>query len=190
MRYTVKCPNCGTENESGDIFCTGCGVKLSGSAVSDVDVHKHESVKTEPAGKKYCSLNPEEHIIDDPSLGFCPVCGSVLTDAPAVKKKEIPSLPAAKRYCKNGHCVMDPELVFCPECGLPLDEETKESDTTSTIDTWKCECGQVNLAIDRFCVSCCKERNMAKRVRKPVVAEPVIPDGMYIPSDADLKRKY
>lgn len=156
MRITIKCPNCGSQNEPENAFCTTCGVRLT---------RESPEVPTptpKPASSKamYCSAFPRKHIIDNPDLGFCPICGAVLTETAPEGE---PSSPYGPRTCKNGHTYHDPFLTCCPECGLPfLDEEPKSPEP----------------------------KPPKPEPTKPETPEPVaIPDGMYVPTDADLKPR-
>lgn len=210
MRITIKCPNCGEQIEDGNAFCTVCGVKLVGGATATVDTPAYSApVAESPVGasgvKMYCSMNPKEHVITNPELGFCPVCGALLTDSasddapsytpphvetPAVS--ETPVVSSTPRTCRNGHTYDDPFLTFCPECGMPFGDTDMGVEETPVRPAWTCSCGQENSDEDRFCINCRSERYAKKeRIKKVVEPKPemYIPTGMYIPTDDDLRRK-
>ena len=150
MNISVKCPNCYRQVSRENRYCTFCGYDLSGTAESDPPA-AGSSAETEPedAGSSYYDgprFCPNGHDVPDPSLGFCPVCGSPLVeDAPVSKVKlskvpavEVPPAPARPmpdpprsmppRRCRCGYVCDDPELDYCPECGLPLDSAAAADD--------------------------------------------------------------
>ena len=216
MRITIKCPNCGEQIDQENVFCTVCGVRLS--AVADAAEPAETTASVLPAaddeiaqagGAMFCSMNPREHAITNPELGFCPVCGAPLVDrvpdaetaeppmsAPLdvpgdSDEQDAPASPAKPRTCRNGHTYDDPFLTFCPECGMPLEEGVAEE--LPARPSWTCACGQVNAEEDRFCVNCRAERGGMEKPQRKKKAEPgakmVIPEGMYLPTDDDLRRK-
>ena len=102
MKITRKCPNCFQENSSEDLFCIFCGYDFRGTAPAGIPESGGTSIPDEPAaaaydGPRYC---PRGHDVPDPSLGFCPICGSPLTDRPADESASADGLHAFR----DGDC--------------------------------------------------------------------------------------
>ncbi len=187
MKITVKCPNCGGQNEQGDLYCTVCGVRLKEDVPPAPTPPSPEPApeKASSAKPMYCSRNPSEHIIKDPTLGFCSICGAPLTETPAAPVSSgAPSPSGAPRVCKNGHVCSDPLAVTCPECGLPFENGARRG-------AWKCEsCGHINSEEDNFCTNCRQKRG-EKRGPEPAPvrhANP-IPEGMHPAGEDDLVKR-
>ena len=136
----------------------------------------------------------------DPSLGFCPTCGSPLVNEPAESSSagaafaEEPEAPAAYaepprvasvRKCSGGYLCDDPDLNFCPACGLPLDAASSAAE-----DGWTCVCGTVNAAGMNYCESCGKPRGWRPEPKPVEPKEEIhIPSGMKPPAEGDLEIK-
>ncbi len=126
--------------------------------------------------------------VDGDSL-FCIFCGARFPDS----TDEIPASPepapsGAVKKCANGHEFNDPKLDYCPACGLPLFPSGEPSTSSPAVDpdSWICSCGEANPAENPFCQACGKPREPGKRPERP---DQPYPDGMYPPTDEDLKPK-
>ena len=222
MKITVKCPNCFQQVSNDNRFCVFCGYDLSAATPAEPDTPSVTPAPEPPApdpaaydGPRFC---PRGHDVFDPSLGFCPTCGSPLVYEPAGASDDIgpaaSSFPAeepspsytepvalekeparfASRKCKCGYVCDDPELNFCPSCGMPLDDSGSVDDPG-----WVCvRCGARNESDLNFCCFCGKSRGSGgpdlepEPTKKPVPAprpEPAIPNGMKPPTDNDLNVK-
>ena len=139
MKITIKCPNCYQDILKDDSFCIFCGYDLTSTMANPIskdsayDNTEESDISSKPySGPCYC---PAGHDVPDPSLGFCPVCGSPLIDTPPVDVEETPTdeyIPEDEpeydsghrtviRRCTCGYECDDPDLNFCPACGLPFD---------------------------------------------------------------------
>lgn len=195
MKMTIKCPNCNQEIDHNSSFCDYCGVSICIEADHGESEHMYPS--PELHGAAMCC--PEGHPITNPSLGFCPVCGSVLASnldmAPGDPAPEEPVYIAPKsrhlfpRTCVNGHTYDDPELSFCPECGYAYDK------SPAVTAGWTCHCGQVNGSDSSFCEGCGqpqgttispRRKRSESHIEKPVIR---IPNGLVPPTSEDLKPK-
>lgn len=214
MKISVKCPNCYQQVSKENRFCIYCGYDLEGVS-SDVPEDKPVSFVPAPVapdpmpytGPRFC---PKGHDVPDPSLGFCPTCGSplvdeysaedssaeeasiteepVVTDERELEKKE--SIAFTSRKCRCGYVCDDPELNFCPACGIPFDSDDYKPEVEEE-SPWRCTCGKMNPAEMLFCTACGSRKD-----RKPTpggmpkeTGEAVIPSGMKPPTDDDLLKK-
>lgn len=173
---SIKCSNCLRDVPDGNRFCIFCGCPLTG----DAGTPAAPAVESSFTGPRFC---PKGHDVPDPSLGFCPVCGSILTDEPGepeppvpeappipeappapeeppvpfmppIPEPPAPSAPPVIRKCGGcGYICDDPGLSYCPSCGLPL-EKTDVSPVAVEGD-WICaDCGALNRLDMNFCSSC------------------------------------
>lgn len=203
MKITIKCPNCYQQLSSDNRFCLYCGYDLSKTSESSEEepvLGDVESTKTDPApydGPCFC---PKGHDVPDPSLGFCPICGSPLTYEDSAYEEtgyeespEIPEMPRREkpvhivsRKCKCGYICDDPELSFCPACGIPLDSASHTEPYG-----WECVCGEMNPMDSDFCSSCGKPRESDEHKGESggKSSEPPIPYGMKPPTESDLDIK-
>lgn len=86
----IKCPQCGTENIDGALFCDECGAELSGAAAPQAPQEAEEAVAQEvkppveaaPAVGKAC---PSCHHMNPSDANFCENCGAALQEAPAAE---------------------------------------------------------------------------------------------------------
>ena len=203
MNITIKCPNCFQQVSNDNRFCIFCGYDLKDNKENEskpVDAILTEADKEIFEGHMYC---PKGHNVSDPSLGFCPVCGSPLVGEPVSERApevtpanidepanmDQPSKPSTlKRVCRCGYVCDDPDLSFCPSCGLPFEafpvEEEKQPD-------WKCACGTTNPFDMNFCVSCGRLRGWrpSEPERETETEKTFTPAGMKPPTDNDLTVK-
>ena len=212
MSDMIRCSNCLRELSAENRFCIFCGFPLSSAARAS------GTAGAVPAPSAVPCYGPNGHDVPDPSLGFCPVCGSLLTSEPGGSEEppvpdeppvpEIPPVPAFPeapaspapvliRKCSCGYECDDPELNFCPACGIPL--EKAEPAPVAVEGDWICaECGAMNRLDMNFCTTCGRPKS------KRTAPEPapglsgvaprrgdrtVIPEGMYMPTDDDLAVK-
>ncbi len=98
----IRCPQCGTENIDGALFCDECGAELSGVAVPQApQVPKEEQAAPQgvPSAEveqvavgKVCQncghQNPQD-------ASFCENCGAALPEAPAAEVAQPPVAPPA-----------------------------------------------------------------------------------------------
>lgn len=198
MKITVKCPNCFKQVSKEDRYCVFCGYDLEGVAPAAGGADAAEAEAYFYDGPRYC---PNGHDVSDPSLGFCPTCGSPLVDEPsagtAVRSAPSPSpAPSPRlvvRKCGCGYVCDDAELTFCPNCGMPFDDGAPSGGGPDRSD-WICACGTSNPYDMDYCIGCSNPRGW-RHSRKEVPVEeekPFIPDGMEPPTDSDLevKNKY
>ena len=203
MDITVKCPNCFQQVSRENRYCIFCGYDLFETPAASSAAAEPTAASAEPAGAafydgpRYC---PKGHDVPDPSLGFCPTCGSPLVNEPAESSSagaafaEEPEAPAAYaepprvasvRKCSCGYLCDDPDLNFCPACGLPLDAAS-----SATEDGWTCVCGTVNAADMNYCESCGKPRGWRPEPKPVEPKEEIhIPSGMKPPAEGDLEIK-
>ena len=209
MNISVKCPNCSRQVSNENRYCTFCGYDLAKAADFDApaagspaDTVPEDTGAAYYDGPRFC---PNGHDVPDPSLGFCPVCGSPLVDAPAAEERpaaspaiEVPPAPAPARAvpvrkCSCGYVCDDPGLSYCPECGLPLDTAAEVYDSG-----WVCACGEMNASDTNFCIRCGQPKGGKTKGGEPTRPEPKaysadsdgpIPSGMKPPAEADLKVK-
>ena len=205
MKITVKCPNCNQNVPHENRYCLFCGYDLSekpGVPAEDLtEPVIPDPAEAEPApydGPRFC---PRGHDVPDPSLGFCPVCGSPLTDAPSGPAEpepepgpeEVPVFPetrpapAAIRTCgRCGYECDDPEMGFCPQCGMPFDEPAPAEEPG-----WRCACGKENPPDLSFCLDCGKPKGWTPASGKPArhPADDSVPEGMKPPTKWDLDIK-
>lgn len=209
MKISVKCPNCYQQVSKDNRFCIFCGYDLEG-VPSDSSDEKPVPVVSDPVtpdpvpytGPCFC---PKGHDVPDPSLGFCPTCGSPLIDEPSAEESsaeapfvfesptdtEVRELPQedpkpavfTSRKCRCGYICDDPKLNFCPACGIPFDSYSE----TPVADAWTCSCGKENPAEMAFCSECGAPKGSKPYPEKTVEAP--VPDGMKPPTDDDLLRK-
>ena len=202
MDITIKCPNCYQQVSKGNHYCIFCGYDLTSGSPEDArsipasDVYADSSPESiSYDGPRYC---PRGHDVPDPSLGFCPTCGSPLVNEPSAgtsKAKYTPDVTSApvghriNRTCKCGYICDDPNLSFCPACGFPFD-----SSSPSDNPGWVCACGATNKSDMGFCVSCGNSRGWRPSEAKHTKSDSdtYIPSGMKPPKDDDLniKSKY
>jgi len=215
MKITIKCPNCYQQVTPDNRFCVYCGYDLSEASAPEetpaaAPVFAADAPETASApydGPRYC---PMGHDVPDPSLGFCPTCGSPLVDSPAAAEetpvyetampveepaayaaepepvREAPAAPVTRK-CKCGYVCDDPELNFCPSCGMPFDAPSSE---WSEDPGWWCVCGENNTSDMAFCVACGKPKGY-KTIEEPAAKKETeaIPAGMKPPTDFDLNKK-
>ena len=202
MDITIKCPNCYQQVAKDNRFCIFCGYDLTGSSPVSAEKDPGGYAPAEPAaesgpydGPCFC---PKGHDVPDPSLGFCPVCGSPLVndpcapEEPAAPAAEIPAAPPEPvrapviRKCSCGYLCDDPDLSFCPACGLPLD-----GTSSAGASPWVCSCGESNGPDMNFCIVCGKPKGWKPSAPTPAGsgAEVRIPEGMKAPGDDDLVIK-
>ena len=209
MDITIKCPNCFQQVSRTNRFCTFCGydiTRISSEPATLVDSVIHgapESISAPYDGPCYC---PKGHDVPDPSLGFCPTCGSPLVNELSLDNgtskgpEEVilgdpPHAPVilSNRQCKRcGFLCEDSDLNFCPACGYPLDDTAFmkiESD-------WTCACcGATNSSDMSFCTSCGRPRGRMTEDEPEAKGDSSysgtssIPEGMNPPTDKDLKPK-
>ena len=199
MDITIKCPNCYQQVSKDNRFCIFCGYDLekASSAVKgdSVSIGADTSGTDSPFydGPRFC---PKGHDVPDPSLGFCPTCGSPLVNEPSTKttsteeptRRKSSSRPVITRKCSCGYVCEDPDLNFCPSCGLPFD-----TSAATDGERWTCTCGNTNSSEMEFCVECGKPKGWHPRKEEGVAHEEThIPDGMEPPKETDLfvKSKY
>lgn len=198
MDVTIKCPNCYQQVSKDNRFCIFCGYDLSDmDSSSSVELSTGGAVTDDrPAaydGPRYC---PKGHNVEDPSLGFCPTCGSPLVFEAASGGKveeERSFIPEVRRYasrtCKCGYACDDPDLSFCPSCGLPL-----ETEDTIALERWECICGATNDMDLGFCEECGKPKGWrpSSSTSTPEDKMIEIPSGMVPLTESDLciKSKY
>lgn len=124
----------------------------------------------------------------DEDNAFCIFCGAKIpVSAEAPSDDPGGETAGTVKKCANGHEFDDPKLDYCPVCGLPLTSSSAPAPAPYTGETWKCSCGAVNPEDDAFCQSCGKARKAASRPASD--PKPGIPEGMYVPTDADLLPK-
>lgn len=106
----VQCPNCGTMNEEGAIFCASCGTPLGKvscpncGAELDPDADFCETCRRY-VKKNICSFCGASLKVED---AFCPECGS----------------PRGGIVCPTCHTLN--EFAFCRQCGTPLTEDARQ----------------------------------------------------------------
>ena len=100
---TKKCPRCYQDIPAENRFCTQCGQDLSAPASGTEQqavpaAYREQRWPAEAAPAPaytqaasapvrqtgYC---PNGHDVDDPSLGFCVICGSPLVDEPVSRRR-------------------------------------------------------------------------------------------------------
>ncbi len=171
----IKCSNCLRDVPDGNRFCIFCGCPLPGDAGTPA-APAAPAADASFAGPRFC---PKGHDVPDPSLGFCPVCGSTLSDTPGEPEPPVPeappvpdeppvpeappfpappvpdpSLPPVIRKCSGcGYVCDDPALSYCPSCGIPF--EKPDAAPAPVEGTWTCaHCGAINRLDMNFCTSC------------------------------------
>lgn len=128
-----------------------------------------------------------------PDSEFCIFCG---TKIPATAHTLGYSSSSSSGYekaikkCKNGHEFDDASLLYCPICGLPFEGG---GPYIPLAKTWTCTCGHVNPSENAFCEGCSrpKEPKTSRRISATETKSSTayIPDGMYTPTDDDLRPK-
>ena len=199
MDVTVKCPNCNRQVSPKNQYCIYCGYTLSGDS-SDIiypepprDMPPPDSEVMPEAydGPRYC---PRGHDVPDPSLGFCPICGSPLVETPSIETASSEGTmtgkspqPRINRKCRGcGYECDDPDLSFCPSCGIPFESEEVNA------PEWKCVCGATNPEDLSFCTSCGKPKGWRLSSVEHSGSEPghhTVPEGMRPPTEYDLEPK-
>lgn len=96
------CPNCGSELEGDDVFCSYCGTNI-------------EPIREEEVGKRLCpecgtELKGEEH--------FCGFCGADIESIERVK--------VGKRFCPECGGELVDGTRFCNSCGARISEPSIE----------------------------------------------------------------
>ena len=119
---------------------------------------------------------------------FCIFCGTKLPAFEKTPETDEGGVPgtAAVRKCRNGHEFTDDLLTYCPICGLPLEKAAAEE------ANWTCICGHVNVSETHFCVKCGRPEGAKPPERKPKEKTGpggAVPEGMYIPTADDLRKK-
>lgn len=136
----MKCPNCGTDNLPGVMFCDNCGVELASASASLPGVGTPQPAPPPPP-----AAGPPSALGSCPNCGqpvppdarFCDSCGSALQPAaPALSSAQPPAqppvqqapavaptppaAPAAATTCPNCGQVLPPGAAFCDQCGASL----------------------------------------------------------------------
>lgn len=218
MPKTRKCPECGAENPSLNLFCESCGCEMDAASVPPVS-----------GGGLRC---PNGHSVSDVSLGFCDVCGEKLVDGassashPGVvsaSASEPAPVPAGK-VCPNCGEPLTPGMSFCECCGIKIDTEgshvhdheyhygclpdpeplpmpVKPMPAKPVTPGKVCpNCGEPVAPEDEYCVSCGqkitgsgpiedKHKKRPEIETKPAhISGTVVPNGMHRPGENDLKN--
>ena len=206
MKITIQCPNCFEQVSRENRYCTFCGYDLTSAGPSG------EGGKSDPPGPgpapepppydgpRYCPNGDE---VENPSIGFCPVCGAPLVYEPPVippvdkKEPEIPPdkpAPDFERICSIcGYVCTDPKLKFCIMCANPFEPVSTGGGKEKPPEKpeWVCFCGVRNSPGMDYCKECGKPKGWKPEKEPPVppAPEPVVPNGMKPPTSFDLEPK-
>lgn len=105
----VKCPNCGTMNEPGAVYCASCGYAIGKTACPNCGAELDPDADFCESCRRYirldiCSFCGAQLSVND---AFCPECGS----------------PKGGIVCPVCHTLND--FSFCKQCGTALTEEAR-----------------------------------------------------------------
>lgn len=101
---SLKCPNCGVSVDEHELFCNGCGARLS-----------------ELQNKK------SEVVPPPPPVSIPPVVPPVVTEP---VKPPVSEAPPAGFFCPECGTKIEGSDPFCPECGTKITKDAKPVNTT------------------------------------------------------------
>ena len=194
MDITVKCPICHNQVPKENRYCLICGHDFSKDATESTTEESTKTLTDSPApydGPRYC---PRGHDVPDPSLGFCPTCGSLLVNEPVGSYASVDppdsNPPPAIRICSNcGYPCDDPDFRVCPQCGYAFDGTNSVDNGSAKPSEWKCAiCGTFNKPDTSFCIECGKVKGSIPVEEKGLgdSGDGHVPTGMRPPTDGDL----